>query len=156
RVRDTLRGNRFVFVDGSRTCELLRRIARTPKDFVAVSKDLAVDFHSRRDNRIKPGVLILMRLNTEGRTLFLLIKYDHERVLTYRIQSRRALLRDVQNSFTQSPNALHKSALIELGRTGGELVIIDRTVRKDITDFFRGFLNVRRKYENMQMTAEIG
>jgi hypothetical protein len=35
------------------------------------------------------------------------------------------------------------------------LVIIDRTVRKDITDFFRGFLNVRRKYENKQMTAEI-
>jgi Resolvase, N terminal domain/37-kD nucleoid-associated bacterial protein len=30
------------------------------------------------------------------------------------------------------------------------------TVRKDITDFFRGFLDVQRKYENKQMTAEIG
>src|SRR6202035_3711770 len=85
-----------------------------------------------------------------------LIKYDHERVLTYRVQTRRALLSAVQNSFTESPNALHKSALIELARTGGELTVIDRTVRKDITDFFRGFLNVRRKYENKQMTAEVG
>jgi 37-kD nucleoid-associated bacterial protein len=156
RVRDTLRGNRFEFVDGSRTCELLRKIVRTPKEFVAVSKELAIDFHSRQDKRIKPGVLILMRLGVGDRTLFLLIKYDHERVLTYRVQSRRALLRDVQNSFTESPSALHKSALIELVRTGGELVIIDRTVRKDITDFFRGFLNVQRKYENKQMTVEIG
>jgi hypothetical protein len=122
---------------------------------VAVSKELAIDFHSRQDNRIKPGVLMLMRINAGNKTLFLLIKYDHERVLTYAVQSRRALLQDVQNSFTQSPGALHKSALIRLTRTGGELVIIDRTVRKDITDFFRGFLNVRRKYENKQMTAEI-
>jgi hypothetical protein len=156
RVRDTLRGNRFVFLDGSRTCDLLRKIARTPRQFVSVSKDLAIDFHSRRDNRIKPGVLILMRLTTGQKSLFLVIKYDHERVLTYQVQSRRALLRDVRNSFTQSPAALHKSALIQLAPSGGELAIIDRTVRKDITDFFRGFLNVRRKYATTQMTAEVG
>jgi hypothetical protein len=112
---------------------------RAPKEFVAVSKELAIDFHSRQDNRIKPGVLMLMRISAGNKMLFLLIKYDHERVLTYAVQSRRALLRDVQNSFTQSPGALHKSALIQrLGPVANWLLLTEpcaKTLRTTIAWF---------------------
>ena len=82
-----------------------------------------------------------------------IIKYDHEQVLTYSLQGgTTAILEEITNSFTKSKESLHKSALIKLTQTGGELIVIDKTVQYDITKFFRGFLNVRRKYTESEMT----
>ena len=156
RVKETLRGNRFVFVDGSTTCGLLRKIGADPRQFVEVSKALATDFHSRQDKRIKAGVLILMTLRVSKRTLYSLIKFDHEQVVSYDLVKTKAVLKEISNSFTKSPDALHKSALIELTATGGNVVVVDRTVRADITEFFKGFLNVRRKYDGSEMTKRLG
>ena len=155
RVSETLRGNRFTFVDSSSTCALLRSVADDPGKFVEVSKTLARDFHSRQDKRIKAGVLIFMRLRAGNRVLFSLIKFDHEEVVSYELIETRAILRAISNSFTKSPDALHKSALIELTKSGGNLVVIDRTVRAEITEFFKGFLSVKRKYDRAEMTKEV-
>jgi hypothetical protein len=46
RVRDTLRGNRFVFLDGSVTRAALKQVADDPDRFVEVSKTLALAFGS--------------------------------------------------------------------------------------------------------------
>lgn len=153
RVKDTLKGNKFEFNPGSATYKLLNEIAENSDNFIPNSKQLAINFHSSQDKRIKPGVLIIMQLITGSREYYSLIKYEHEQVLTYNLEGNtRAILEEIANSFTKSKNALHKSALISLNNEGGELIVIDKTVQYDITDFFRGFLNVRRKYNEKEMT----
>lgn len=156
RVRETLRGNNFVFADGSLTRTALKTIIDDKTQFVPISKLLAQNFHAGRDKRIKPGVLIVMILNTGNRTLFSLIKYDHEEAVTYDItDDAKAILKEIANSFTKSADALHKSALIELLGNADDIVVIDRTVRSDITDFFRGFLTCKRKFTEAQMTKVV-
>lgn len=153
RIKDTLKGNRFHFLDDTATFKALQRTSANPEEFVSCSKELALDFHSRQDKRIKPGVLIVMMLRAGEQRLFSLIKYDHEEVLTYRLEgSAKAILTEIRNSFTKSKDSLHKSALIRLNDDGGDVIVIDRTIRHDITEFFRGFLNVRRQYTPQEMT----
>lgn len=159
RVKDTLKGNRFSFVSESATRQILQEVDDHPNRFVDCSKRLARDFHSRRDKRIKPGVLILMRLSAQSAKFHSLIKYDHEQVLTYTLQNsaagQKAILQQIANSFTKSPDSLHKSALVKLTKSGGDLVVVDRTVRADITEFFRGFLDVKRTYDAQQLTEQV-
>lgn len=153
RIKETLKGNRFQFLPETITLKALTRTNDNPGEFVACSKELAKDFHSRQDKRIKPGVLIVMMLRAGEKKLFSLIKYDHEQVLTYHLEGgSRAILSEITNSFTKSKDSLHKSALVRLNHDGGDVVVIDRTVRHDITEFFRGFLNVRRQYTTKEMT----
>jgi hypothetical protein len=79
-----------------------------------------------------------------------------EQVLSYDIEGdTRAVLREIANSFTKSAEALQKSALIELTETGGDLVVIDRKVQADISDFFKGFLTVRRAYTEAELTGAL-
>jgi hypothetical protein len=82
-------------------------------------------------------------------------QYDHERVLTFDVQDTRAVLSAVANSFTETPEALQKSALVELGAGGGELVIVDRSKRAGITTFFQDFLGARRKHSETEMTSNL-
>ncbi len=154
RALDTLKGNQFVFNDGSTTCEHLKGIAKDPSTFVAASKKMAIDFHSRNDKRIKPGVFILMCLAGQNKSLFLIIKYDHERVVRYLIEDKKALLEEIKSGFTQSAEALQKSALVDF-EGDGRVIVVDRTVRNDITEFFRGFLNVQRRYASTELNENL-
>lgn len=156
RVRETLRGNRFVFAGGSPTRTALKTIIDDDRQFVSISKLLAQSFHAGRDRRIKPGVLIVMILRTGTRTISSLIKYDHEEAVTYDITTgAKAILKEIANSFTKSADALHKSALIEIDGDTDSIVVIDRTVRQDITDFFRSFLTCKRKFTPGEMTKTV-
>src|ERR1700741_1307452 len=155
RIKETLSGNRFVFLPDSTTLAGLRAVQENGDQFVPVSKNLARDFHSRRDKRIKPGVFIFMTLAAGPRSFFSLIKYDHEQVVAYEVRQTEAILRSITTTFTQSPNALQKSALVELTADNAEIVVIDKTVRADITDFFRGFLNAKRKFTDSEMTDQV-
>lgn len=157
RVREVLKGNRFLFISESSTESKIRSVEDDLGNFVEVSKNLARDFHRFGDSRIKPGVLIFMVINAVDERLYSLIKYDHEEVLTYRVENdTRAILESVTNSLTKSTKSLHKSGLIRLNEnSGGNLIVIDRKVSQDISDFFKGFLSVRRKYNSSDMTKRI-
>lgn len=160
RAMETLKGNRFTFADGSITRTLLKQVLDDESQFVPVSKTLAQTFHAGRDKRIKPGVMILMTLVTGQRKLLSVLKYDHEEAVTYDItDDAKAILKAVANSFTKSAEALQKSALIEIldgdGDTDDKIVVVDKTVRHEITDFFRGFLACKRLYDDTQMTKVI-
>jgi hypothetical protein len=97
-----------------------------------------------------------MALSAGAHRLFSVIKYDHEQVLSYDIEGdARAVLHEIANSFTKSAEALQKSALIELTDIGGELVVVDRKVQADITDFFKGFLTVKRAYTEAELTGAL-
>lgn len=157
---ETLRGNRFTFADGSITRTLLKQILEDNSHFVPVSKTLAQAFHAGRDKRIKPGVMILMMLVTGQRKLLSVLKYDHEEAVTYDItDDSKAILKAIANSFTKSADALQKSALIEIidgeGEHSDDIVVVDKTVRHEITEFFRGFLACKRLFDDKQMTQAV-
>lgn len=154
RVADTLKGNRYSFTPQSLTLKELAAVDANPKKFVAASKTLATQFHSR-DLRVKRGVLIVMRLTSNKRKFFSLIKYDHEKVVSFRVRNAQAILRDVVNSFTESPKALQKSALIELTEASGELAVVDRNLRSGISTFFEDFLGVERSHSETDLTEDI-
>jgi len=158
RIGETLEGNPYKFLPGSQTLALLNAILDDPATFVHNSQELAKNFHKSRSGRIKAGAIILMQLKTGKREFFSLIKYDHEQVIAYDLQQgSRAVLKEILNSFTKSKNALQKSALIELDKNkkGGELVVIDRTVSYDITDFFRDFLGIKPSRSASEMTLGV-
>ena len=156
RVKETLKGNGYEFVKNSSTFQLLKDISSNPSNFISNSKQLAVNFHATRSKRIKPGAIILMKLYAGSKELFSIIKYDREQVLAFNlVDNSHAVLEEIVNSFTKSQSALQKSALIELSDEGGKLVVIDRNVSYDITEFFKAFLNVRRLYTNEEMTEKV-
>lgn len=154
RVVETLRGNRFVFEDSSETLRELRTAEGGPDAFVAASKELARQFH-KDDGRFRRGILMVTTLVTGPRKLYSLIKYDHERVIAFDVVDANAALRAVVTGLTESPKALQKSALIELGDDGGHLVVLDRSKRTGITDFFRDFLGVRRLHGETELTTAV-
>ncbi len=156
RAMETLKGNRFTFADGSITRTLLKQVLDDEGQFVPVSKTLAQTFHAGRDKRIKPGVMILMMLVTGQRKLLSVLKYDHEEAVTYEItEDAKAILKAIANSFTKSADALQKSALIEIVDGDDNIVVVDKTVRHEITEFFRGFLACKRLFDDKQMTQAV-
>lgn len=154
RVVETLRGNRFEFEGASETLRELRAAEGGPDAFVAASKKLARQFH-RDDGRFRRGILMVTTLVTGPRKLYSLIKYDHERVIAFDVIDANAALRAVVTGLTESPKALQKSALIELSDGGGHLVVLDRSKRTGITDFFRDFLGVRRSHGEDELTTAV-
>lgn len=146
RIRETLTGNRFLFNAGATTLKLLREIDEEPTLFVQNTKQLAINFHALQDRRIKIGVLMVIVLTSGSSRFYSLIKFDHEQVLRYKLESdSRAILEEITNSFTKSKESLHKAALVRLMPQEDELIVIDQLVRHDISSFFKGFLNVKRK-----------
>jgi len=156
RVRETVKGNKFNFIEGSRTFEILKNLEDEKETFLKASHSLAIDFHTRQNKTIKPGVMLFIVLTDGQENLYSIIKYDHEQVLAYELSGNNtAILQEVKNSFTKTKEALHKSALIRLNDCCGEVIVIDQKIAHGITEFFKGFLNIKRKYQNTQMTEVV-
>ena len=151
RIADTLRGNRYVFDEGSATLASLLKMRDSVGAFVEASKDLARAFH-KNDGRFLRGILIVTTLRSGTRRFVSLIKYDHEPMVAFDVVDRTAALRAVVTGLTESPKAIQKSALVELVGDGGTLVVLDRGKRTGITDFFRDFLGVDRVHDETEMT----
>jgi hypothetical protein len=155
RIREILNGNRFNFQEDSVFLNSLKAIDADPSIFVEESKALARTFHASPDGRIKAGVMILIYADIDGIKKYILIKYDHEEVITYTEKTLgQAILSEISNTFVKSGQALQKSAIINLADTVPAAVIIDKSERNDITDFFKGFLDVKRFYTAATLTEK--
>lgn len=155
RIKETLKGNKFLFKTNSQVKEKLESWEKGQNSFIDISKNLARQFHRVGDKRMKTGVLIVIGLKTEQRKLYSLIKYDSEKVVTFTSQGAKAILQAVTNNFTESPKALQKSALIDLEGGEAEVVIIDRMKRSGISDFYKNFLGVERLRNPKEMTIDL-
>jgi hypothetical protein len=157
RILEILHGNKFNFLDDSIFKNALLSLGtdESNENFVSISKSLAKDLHSRQDNRIKAGVMILIKAVIQERRKGILIKYDNENVLTYSQEGRRAILREISNTFSKSKDALQKSAIVDLDDINPFVLVIDKTEKKNITHFFKGFLGVFRRYDNKILTERV-
>ncbi len=157
RVKSILKGTAFEFNPQAGVCSLLEGITDDPSQFLELSRQLAVDFHAHGldDKRIKKGVMILMILSTLEKELFAIVKYEHEEVLRYTNNGSRVILESVTDTFTNSADAMQKAALIDVSEENPVVMVMDRNVRAGISGFFQGFLNVRRKKSEKEMTESL-
>ena len=157
RVKSILKGTAFEFNPQSEVCTKLEQIKTDSSLFVDLSRQLAVNFHAHGldDKRIKRGVMILMEIKTLEKELFSIIKYEHDQVLRYQHKGTEVVLENVTDTFTRSPDAMQKAALIDMTEENPVVMVLDRNVRAGISGFFQGFLNVRRKKTEREITETI-
>lgn len=155
RIAEILSGNKFEFQSTSPFLSKIKAIQSRPGKFVEISKDLAIDFHSRGDQRVKPGVMILIRAKINSTKQIILIKYDHEEVIYYKKKGNKAVLDEITNTFSKSKEALQKAAVIPVAGSISDIIIVDKSERQEITTFFKNFLGVKRKFNNSQLTQKI-
>lgn len=157
RVLEILEGNKFNFTTPSNFLDSVNSLKsdESAENFLRISKSLAIDLHTRQDSRVKPGVLILIRAIIQDRKKCILIKYDNENVLTYSQVENRAVLEEISNTFSKSSNALQKSAIVDLEDSDPFVLVIDKINRKYVTEFFKGFLGVVRRYDEKTLTDKV-
>lgn len=159
RLRSTVSGIMFDFLPNSSVLQSLNAIEKDTKVFVAQSKTMAEQFKLGHGKNTSRGVFFTFALSAGEERLFALLKYDHETVLSYTIQTTgsvsRPLIEELQDTFVQSPQALQKSALIRLTENGGEVCVKDRVAPASVTKYFQSFLGARRRFTPEKLTASL-
>lgn len=162
RVKTAAGGNLFAFREASETEQKLRSIRANPSLFADISAALARDFHGRHKSQMSDGALFLFDLSAgDDKRFFAIVKYDNEDVVKYSLETvgdrQRAVLERFAQSFVKKREAMQKVALIRLHDQGGDVAVYDRSNRMHISDYFEGFLRVRRVNEaakNSEKLAE--
>jgi len=159
RLRGTNTGIVFDFLAGSPVLTSIHLIEADPHSFVQESKKLAALFKAQHTGAAVKGVFFLFKLRAAQDRFYALLKYDHQAVLSYRIEDRQTghypLLQQIQDTFVKSPEALQKSAIVRLNGNGGELCVKDRVAPKGITHYFRGFLGAQRRHTPATLTTKL-
>ncbi|MFL9503085.1 nucleoid-associated protein [Rhodopseudomonas palustris] len=163
RVRETNVGNRFNFIGAeSGVRPALQSISEDDNKFVQLSKELTEVFQNGHKGApfSSKGAFIIAQLGGISRSTFALIKFDDQKVLRYQQQTTsggrvRAKVTEVNNTFVEDRKAMQKSALVVLDAEGGELAVYDRTNKKNIADYFKTFLGVRRLWTPTDATERL-
>ncbi len=153
RIVEIIEGNRFLFQNTSMFKNNIDTIANDKSVFVEISKQLAILFH-KDDERIKPGVMILMEVVISEKRGYILLKYDHAEVVTYSTnQNGEAILSEIKNSFSKDKDALQKAAIVFLAENYA--IVNDLSNKTNITKFFKDFLGVYRQYSEKALTEKL-
>lgn len=156
RIKSSLKGNLFSFIDKSNT-ERILRIIQTQADTVAncftdQSKQLASDFQSHHSSgNTSMGCFFLFELISNQEKLYAIIKYDNEDVVRYVLNEKVTVeqmptLERFHETFVKKAEAMQKIAFIKLDKsgTGGKVIVKDRSKRTNISGYFKDFLSVKR------------
>jgi nucleoid-associated protein YejK len=158
RLKDTATGDGYKFNSDSRCKELITEFITGNLDFVFFSQKIAKLFNDQGRSSVKPGALVVMIVGDDVNQYLSLIKFDHEEIVSYKIEHNKALLEEIQNNFTRSKKAMQKSVLINISNNiCGDLLVIDRN-SNIIADFFRKFLDaqkIRNDKENTKALCNI-
>lgn len=159
RLRTANGGNVFDFTKPSLVRDSLAAIQANPSCFVAESRSLAQGFQNQHTGATAKGVFLVMRLSCQGNMLHALMKYDHEETLSYLTDleggKRRAEVKRILNTFTEKTESVQKCCIVRLTPDGGEICVRDRSNKKNISDYFRAFLGVKRRHDARSLTTKL-
>ena len=160
RLKSSNSGIMFDFIPaGSIVLTSLLQVENDQRSFVEESKKLATQFKRHHGGNAVKGVFFVFLLDAAGDRFYALIKYDHQTVLSYRIEDRAnghyPLLQELQETFVKSPDALQKSAIVRLSDGTGQLCVKDRVSPKEVTQYFKLFLGAQRRYTPEKLTERI-
>lgn len=158
RLSDAATGRQFVFQDVSSTKAVAEELVACDNErFVELSRQLAADFKSHHVASTNDGVFIVSVASIGDRKLVFLIKFDHKKIYQYQIQAdNKALLKEVQDTFSEDKSSIQKVALIDVGNTVvWDVLVTDVVARPDkdyITDYFKSFLGVVPRETDTDLT----
>jgi hypothetical protein len=159
RVRETNVGNRFQFIGAeSGVRPALKSLFSDGSRFVKLTKELAEVFQNGHKGAPSSsrGAFIVAQLRGLPSPAFALIKFDDQKVLRYQQTTTggrvKAKVSEIDNTFIEDRKAMQKSALIVLNDDGGELAVYDRANKRNITDYFKTFLGVKRLWDSNEAT----
>ena len=167
RIKSSLKGNVFTFIDNSNTERILRIIKNEADNnsncFTEQSKLLASDFQSHHSGgNTSMGCFFLFELISNNNKLYSIIKYDNEDVVRYVLDEQQTenqipRLERFNESFVRKAEAMQKIALIRLSseERGGDIVVRDRSKRTNISGYFKGFLQVKRKNSDEELCDKL-
>lgn len=160
RLGDAAAGRQFLFVDGSTTKTKAEEIIDCANErFVQLSKELAADFKRLHGPSANDGVFIVSVASIGERKLVFLIKFDHKKIYQYQVEEGgRALLREVQDTFSEDKSSIQKVALIDVSDTAvWDVLVTDLSARAEkdyITDYFKRFLDVFPRETDTDLTKQ--
>jgi hypothetical protein len=158
RLEDAASGRQFVFLDDSATKAKSEELVNCDNErFVQLSKELAADFKRQHGANANDGVFIVSVASIGARKLIFLIKFDHKKIYQYKVQDGgRALLTEVQDTFSEDKNSIQKVALIDVSdNVVWDVLVTDLTARPEkdyITDYFKSFLGVIPRETDTDLT----
>lgn len=163
RLIETSKGTHYTFNPASGVQGQIHQSLVSPHAFVDCSQILAERFQKlyERDGRLIPGVLMLLQVKSGDETYAAIIKYDDTKVISYKTTTTtdgkiNPILDHILNTFVQDKRALQKSALIKITNDIGQLVCIDRSGKNgDITEKFKDFLDITRKFSHDTLTERL-
>lgn len=159
RIRSTNGGMMFDFVESSNLLLKLRAIEADASQFAVCTQHLAETFKLGHGRNASAGVFMVFTLSAATERFYALVKYDHETVLSYKIEEtpegRKAAIAALHDTFVKAPDALQKSAIVRLIGEGGELCIRDRSAPTRGSQYFTTFLGARRRFESTQLTKKL-
>lgn len=163
RLTETSKGTRYNFNPASGVKAQIQQALHSPHAFVDCSQILAERFQAlyESDKRLIPGVLMLLQIKNAHETYAAIIKYDDIKVISYKTHETKdgktkPILDHILNTFVQDKKALQKSALIKIDGEFGHLICIDRSGKNgDITEKFKSFLDIKRKFTHETLTDRL-
>ena len=157
RIVASSEGTQFVFRNDSGAESKMEQWARVlendDSNFVNISKSIADAFLEEHTGNTKDGVLVVacVSITKNGRPckLLSLIKMDHSRVLQFETEAteegqRRAILKEIVNTFVEDKGVIQKMALIDPSSTFAWDVLgaERRGADDDLAGYFKKFLGV--------------
>lgn len=160
RLAEAAQGRQYVFNVGSPLKDLATQILAADNDrFVELSRTIAANFQATHSSSTNDGVFIIATASTlNNRNLLFLVKLDHKKIYQYHVEDNRALLQEVQDTFSEDKTAIQKVALIDVNeRVVWDVLVFDRGSRADkgnITDYFKRFLGAEARETESDLTRK--
>jgi len=163
RLIETSKGTKYNFNPASGVMDQIKNALNSNSAFVDRSQILAERFQAlyESDKRLIPGVLMLLQITNGIEKYAAIIKYDDIKVISYKTLKTadgktKPILDHILNTFVQDKKALQKSALIKINGELGSLICIDRSGKNgDVTEKFKSFLDVSRKFTHEMLTERL-
>ncbi|QXI59634.1 nucleoid-associated protein [Pseudomonas sp. OE 28.3] len=163
RLIETSKGTHYNFNPASGVKDQINQSLVSPHAFIDCSQILAERFQKlyERDKRLIPGVLMLLQIKSGTDTYAAIIKYDDTKVISYKTTTTKdgkinPILNHILNTFVQDKKALQKSAVIKIKNDTDQLICIDRSGKNgDITEKFKDFLDITRKFTHEVLTERL-
>ena len=160
RLEEAASGRQFLFLNDSITKTRAKELVDSNnKRFVQLSKELAADFKRQHGANANDGVFIVSLASIGARKLIFLIKFDHKKIYRYEVQDGgRAILSEVQDTFSEDKSSVQKVALIDVGSVAvWDVLVTDLTARPEkdyLADYFKSFLGVMPRETDTDLTKQ--
>jgi hypothetical protein len=149
RFEDASEGTQYLFIDKKKSIvnkncvEILKDVS---KNFILKSEDLTADFKRHHNKTTNNGVFITAIIRIEGNVdLIFLMKLEHRKVYGYERKDKKAIMKEIQNTFVEDKRAIQKVAIVDVNDNfKWNVLAFDRnaTGKKGLSDYFANYLEV--------------